>query len=210
MADHEAPLPRRVYFGAADKQHLAGKQISGGADIHALEIGRRQKLAQTLIQRAEDVASAVKTLRAMDNTGNTEHAINHLQATLQDLTKSHAIFVDDVTESIGRYRDRRDNVQILAECAEAREGKRTALEAIGQQARDASTAARAAGQDWVTVQIPEEQAAAIAAGNVRGYSIGGAGTSAAEVIAVTAAANGVTLPKPAAEYVGAPKPGPRA
>lgn len=113
---HDSQLPRRVYFGAADRQHLAGKQVSGG-DLHALEVSRRQKLAQTLIQRAEDVAAAVKTVRAMDNTGNTENALDHLQATLQDLTKSHRIFVDDLTDAIARYRDRRENHAVIADVA---------------------------------------------------------------------------------------------
>lgn len=113
-------LPRRVYFGAADKAHLADRKISGGTDIQTIEVSRRQKLAATLIQRAEDVAAAVKTMRAFDATGNTEHALDHLQATLQDLTKAHGLFVDDVTDSIARYRDRRDNQQVIAESAPAR------------------------------------------------------------------------------------------
>lgn len=116
----ERPLPRRVYFGAADKQHLAGRPVNAGGDVHALEVGRRQKLAATVTQRAEDVAGAVRSLRAFDSTGNTEDALNHLQTALQDLNKAHAILVDDVTESIGRYRDRRENQQVIDDVAAAR------------------------------------------------------------------------------------------
>jgi hypothetical protein len=188
---HEAPLPRRVYFGAEDRKHLAGKVVSGGGDLHQLEIGRRQKLAATLIQRADDVANAVKTLRAMDNTGNTEHAINHLQATLQDLTKSHAIFVDDVTESIGRYRDRRENEQILAESAAASDLARMAAEEadeIGPIAEQ-SRANVAAGRF------------AVAAGSIRTAPAVGPGFDdwarrEASDLAGRIAAAGATAPKP--------------
>ncbi|UVF61157.1 hypothetical protein SEA_AOKA_34 [Arthrobacter phage Aoka] len=117
---HEYPLPRRVYFGAADKQHLAEKKVSGGPSVHEIEVGRRNKLALTVTQRAEDVVGAIRALRAFDGTGNTEDALDHLQASLQDLNKAHAILVDDVTESIGRYRDRRENETVLAESTAGR------------------------------------------------------------------------------------------
>lgn len=111
-----APAPaRRVYFGATDKQHLAAKQISGGPDLQTLEISRRQKLAMTLTQRAEDVAAAVKTLRAFDATGNTAAAVGHLQATVADLGRAHELLVDDIAATFARYQERRENEQVLAE-----------------------------------------------------------------------------------------------
>lgn len=115
-----APLPRRVYFGAADKQHLAKKPVSGGPSVHELEVGRRGKLAANVSARADDVAAAIKSLRAFDFTGFTEDALDHLQATVEDLNRAHRILVDDVTESIGRYRDRALNEQILAEATDRR------------------------------------------------------------------------------------------
>lgn len=114
-------LPRRAYFGAADRAHLANKAIprDGGTatDLQSIEVGRRGKLAATLQMKAEDVAAAVKSLRALDATGHTEAGIAHLQATARDLDLALENLIDDVAATLGRIRNRRDTLEALAKSA---------------------------------------------------------------------------------------------
>lgn len=103
MTDNTAPaIPRRLYFGAQDKFYRAASE----RHLQDHVIGARHKLAATLTQRAEDVAAAVKVLRAMDATGNTEAALVHLQAAVADLDLAHRNLADNVTAACTVWRER--------------------------------------------------------------------------------------------------------
>lgn len=103
MTDNTTPaLPRRLYFGAQDKFYRS-------AFVPGLQdniIGQRHKQAAILTQRAEEVAAAVKVLRAMDGTGNTEAALVHLQAAVADLDLAHRNLAENVAAACAAWRER--------------------------------------------------------------------------------------------------------
>lgn len=98
-----AALPRRIYFNALDKFYRSGHHA---ADLQNHEIGRRHKLAANVTQRAEDVAGAIKALRALDATGNTEAAVRHLQAAVDDLNLAHRNLAENVEAAVAGWRER--------------------------------------------------------------------------------------------------------
>lgn len=95
--------PRNLFFGVEDRR-LGGR--GGLADKYlSLEHGRRQKLAQEVIESAMQVANAVKTMRTFDRTGNADQVIDHLEATLTDLVKHTRNLTAEVEKSVDRYGD---------------------------------------------------------------------------------------------------------
>jgi hypothetical protein len=112
---------RRVYFSAEDHASLADDPTSAQQQRQTMEATRRQNLAENLSRKAEQVAAAVKTLRAMDGTGNTQHALPHLQIAVADLNAAHLALITDVTKGLERYdaRQRMTRGLALAAAAEA-------------------------------------------------------------------------------------------
>jgi hypothetical protein len=149
---------RRVYFSAEDHASLADSPTSAQQQRQTMEATRRQNLAENLIRKAEQVAAAVKTLRSMDGTGNTQHALPHLQTTVADLNAAHLALITDVTKGLEKYdaRQRMTRGLALAAAAEA------------DHPAGAAAAAPAPGGRFHDQGIIAEAAARLAAGKMPG------------------------------------------
>jgi uncharacterized membrane protein YccC len=95
--------PRHLFFGAEDRR-LGGR--AGLTDKYlSMEKARRHQLAEHVINTANQLASAVRTLRAFDRTGNAEQVLDHIEATFEDLQKQTKNLIDEVSASVDRYGD---------------------------------------------------------------------------------------------------------
>lgn len=104
----EVPAPRHLFFGVEDRR-LGGR--TGLNEKHiAVEKSRRHKLADDVINTAHQLASAVRTLRAFDRTGDAEMALGHLEHTMKDLKGYTLLLVKEVSASVDRYGD---NIDLL-------------------------------------------------------------------------------------------------
>lgn len=100
--------PRHLFFGVEDRR-LGGR--AGLADKYlSMEKGRRQQLAEHVIGSAMQVANAVRTLRTFDRTGNADQALDHLNASLDDLVKHTRNLAAEVEKSVDRYGDGLDEL----------------------------------------------------------------------------------------------------
>lgn len=112
-------LPRRAYFGAQDRAHLAGRTIGGHraanepADLQTIEAARRIALAETLRKRADDVVTGIRSLRSLDVTGHTEAGLSHLTETVRDMELAFENLRADVERSLEKIRTRRDAEAVL-------------------------------------------------------------------------------------------------
>jgi hypothetical protein len=184
----ESQLPRRVYFSAEDHASLADSPSVGQQQRQTIEATRRQNLAENLIRKAEMVAAAVKTLRAYDGTGNTQHALPHLGATVADLNAAHRALIGDVSSALERHA-RHERMKLGLSYAAAAEADHPAGRALDQQILTESiTAISAAAHD-------------AAAGRANGDFVAVPRASALAAVDAAEAATGT---------VSAPKPGPRA
>jgi hypothetical protein len=141
---------RRVYFSAEDHASLADSPTSAQQQRQTMEATKRQNLAENLLRKADKVALAVKTLRAMDETGNTQHAMPHLATAVADLNAAHRALVADVTEALETH-DRRQRMirgLSLAAAAEADHpaGAAAADPAPGRRFHDQGIIAEAAAR----------------------------------------------------------------
>lgn len=113
----EIDLPRHLFFGVEDRR-LGGR--AGLEDKYlSMERARRQQLAQHVIDTAIQVANAVRTMRTFDRTGNADQAIDHLNASLDDLDKYVRSLTSEVEKSVDRYGDGLDALH-ARDAAEAR------------------------------------------------------------------------------------------
>jgi hypothetical protein len=113
-----ADPPRNLFFGVEDRR------VGGRAGLEEkylqMERGRRQALAQQVIDSAMQVADAVRTLRKFDRTGNADQVLGHLNASLEDLEKHTRNLTAEVEKSVDRYGDEldalnaRDDAEALA------------------------------------------------------------------------------------------------
>ncbi|MBT2594758.1 hypothetical protein [Arthrobacter sp. ISL-72] len=95
--------PRHLFFGAEDRRQ-GGK--AGLVDKYlSMEKARRHQLAEHVIVTANQLASAVRTLRAFDRTGNADMAVDHIEQTFEDLRKYTTNLVNEVNASVDRYGD---------------------------------------------------------------------------------------------------------
>jgi hypothetical protein len=154
----EAQPGRRVYFSAEDHASLADSPTSAQQQRQTMEATKRQNLAENLLRKADKVALAVKTLRAMDETGNTQHAMPHLQTAVADLNAAHRALVDDVTKALETH-DRRQRMIRGLSLAAAAEADHPA---------GAAAADPAPGRRFHDQGIIAEAAARLAAGNANG------------------------------------------
>lgn len=112
----EIDLPRHLFFGVEDRR-LGGR---AGLEDKYLSMERaRQQLAQHVIDTAIQVANAVRTMRTFDRTGNADQAIDHLNASLDDLDKYVRSLTSEVEKSVDRYGDGLDAIH-ARDAAEAR------------------------------------------------------------------------------------------
>jgi hypothetical protein len=147
---------RRVYFSAEDHASLADSPTSAQQSVQTIAATRRQNLAENLLRKADKVALAVKTLRAMDETGNTQHAMPHLATAVSDLNDAHRALVADVTKALESYDRRQRMIRGLALAAAAE---------VDHPA-GAAAAAPAPGRRFHDQGIIAEAAARLAAGNM--------------------------------------------
>ncbi|WP_159708866.1 hypothetical protein [Arthrobacter sp. 18067] len=115
-------LPRRAYFGAQDRAHLAGRTINGQGgptDLQTIEAARRVALAETLRKRADDVVTGIRSLRSLDVTGHTEAGLSHLAETVRDMDLAFENLRADVERSLEKIRTRRDAVDSMREATKA-------------------------------------------------------------------------------------------
>lgn len=95
--------PRHLFFGVEDRR-LGGR--AGLNEKHLLvEKSRRYQLAETVIASATQLANGIRTMRTFDRTGNADQAIDHIEATLLDLTKQTRNLINEVEASVDRYGD---------------------------------------------------------------------------------------------------------
>lgn len=95
--------PRHLFFGAEDRR-VGGR--TGLEEKHlSIERARRHQLAEHVINTANQLAAAVRTLRAFDRTGNADMALDHIEATFADLKKVTDNLVNEVSKSVDRYGD---------------------------------------------------------------------------------------------------------
>ena len=103
QASPEVDPPRHLFFGAEDRR------LGGRAGLEekylVMERARRHQLAEHVINTANQLASAVRTLRAFDRTGNADMALDHIEQTFADLKKQTNNLVNEVTGSVDRYGD---------------------------------------------------------------------------------------------------------
>jgi hypothetical protein len=110
--------PRHLFFSAEDRR-LGGK--AGLADKYlVMEKARRHQLAEHVINTANQLAAAVRTLRAFDRTGNADMALDHIEATFEDLRKYTTNLVNEVTASVDRFGDEMEKLA-FRDIAAARE-----------------------------------------------------------------------------------------
>lgn len=93
--------PRHLFFGAEDRRQ--GGRAGLDDKYLSMEKARRHQLAEHVINTANQLASAVRTLRAFDRTGNADMALDHLEQTFVDLKKHTDHLVNEVTGSVDRY-----------------------------------------------------------------------------------------------------------
>jgi hypothetical protein len=105
-AAQETPVvdpPRHLFFGVEDRRQ--GGRAGLEDKYLQMEKGRRHQLAEHVIITANQLASAVRTLRAFDRTGNADMALDHIEQTFADLKKHTTNLVNEVTASVDRYGD---------------------------------------------------------------------------------------------------------
>ncbi|MDN4645385.1 hypothetical protein [Arthrobacter sp. PsM3] len=98
-----ADPPRHLFFGAEDRRQ--GGRAGLDEKYLVMEKARRHQLAEHVINTANQLASAVRTLRAFDRTGNAEMALDHIEQTFADLKKYTSNLVNEVTGSVDRFGD---------------------------------------------------------------------------------------------------------
>jgi hypothetical protein len=95
--------PRHLFFGAEDRR-LGGR--AGLTDKYlTMEKARRHQLAEHVINTANQLANAVRTLRTFDRTGSAEQALAHIEATFEDLGKQTRNLVDEVNAAVERHEE---------------------------------------------------------------------------------------------------------
>ena len=116
----EVEPPRNLFFGVEDRR-LGGR---AGLDEKYLtmERSRRHQLAEHVIFSANQLANAVRTLRAFDRTGDGVAALAHIEHTFEDLRKHTTNLVNEVNASVDRHGDGLDLLSF----------RDTALAAIGE------------------------------------------------------------------------------
>lgn len=149
----EVDPPRNLFFGVEDRKQ-GGPAGLGDAYIFA-ERARRLKLAQHVIDSANQVANAIRTLRAFDKTGNADQVLDHLNACREDLDKHIRNLTVEVEKSINRYGDELDALHIRDEAEEA-----AAYAALNAPAAAAPPTAAAGPHPSAASVIPQPLAAA--------------------------------------------------
>lgn len=89
---------RKAYFTAADRAPENG----GSAANRTTTANTRRQLASDLIYRAEQVASAIKTMRTFDGTGHALDAMPHLQTTVDDLNAAWKALAQNVANFVAK------------------------------------------------------------------------------------------------------------
>lgn len=105
-SSQETPVvdpPRHLFFSAEDRRQGGN---AGLTDKYLpMEKSRRHQMAENVIVTANQLASAVRTLRAFDRTGNADMALDHIEQTFEDLRRFTTLLVNEVTASVDRYGD---------------------------------------------------------------------------------------------------------